>query len=259
MGAAVQGGVLVGSVSDIVLVDVTPYSLGVKTLNDVFSIIVPRNTSIPTKKTETYTTSEDNQTRVSIEVYQGERSLCNDNLPLGTFDLSGFPARPKGATRICVAFELDSNGIASISAMDNETGIKADAVIKSNPRGLSKDELEKIAKEAEKERKADSLKKAIATAKTSCESTLYDCRQFINRDGQSVPSEDLQKFQTHVDEFAASVIPASHKDEKFYLDKNNQLIVELGHLKSAVINHQKDSSQQPDKNDTSPDQTQNPN
>ncbi|KAF1741636.1 hypothetical protein MXB_454 [Myxobolus squamalis] len=234
MGAAVQGGVLTGSVSDIVLVDVTPYSLGVKTLGDVYSAIIPKNTAIPTRKSEIYTTSEDNQTHVHVSVYQGERSMCADNVHLGDFALGPIPAKERGAVRIEVSFDLDSNGILKVTATDLESNIRANATLKSNPRGLSKEELEKMAKEAEKERQSDAVKKGIVVAKTTCESTLYDCRQFVTKFGDKLEPDVLSKFQAKIDDYFTNVVQSTGKDEKFYREKNNELIMDLSRVKNDL-------------------------
>lgn len=250
VGAAIQGGVLSGGVKNIVLLDLTPYSLGVKTLNNVFSPIIERNSSIPTRKSQVYTTSEDNQTYVHVSVFQGERSICDDNLHLGDFQLGPIPARPRGASRIEVSFELDSNGLLLVTAIDAESGVKAKATLKSNPRGHTKEELEKLAKEAEEQRAADLVKKAIIISRSACESTLYDTRKFLERSGDVLPQDERDKFKVRVDEFANQVVASPEKDEKFYTSKNNDLLVEFARVRELFDKCQQsqqssESSEQP--------------
>ncbi|KII63161.1 Stress-70 protein, mitochondrial [Thelohanellus kitauei] len=234
MGAAIQGGVLVGHVTDIVLVDITPYSLGVKTLNDIFAPIVIKNTAIPTRKSEVFTTSEDNQTYVDIGVFQGERSMCHLNLHLGDFRLGPIPARPRGASKIEVIFEVDSNGIVNVTALDTETQIKANATIKSNPRGLSKEELEKLAKEAEKERANDAKLKAAATAKIACESQLHDLTNFLDKNREHINAADVEKCNTSITTFNTDINVSPNRDEQYYRNLSGRISEEISRIRSLM-------------------------
>lgn len=148
VGAAIQGGVLKGDLKDLLLLDVTPLSLGIETLGGVMTKMIPRNSTIPIKKTETYSTAADNQTTVSIRVFQGEREMVADNKLLGQFDLSGIPPAPRGVPQIEVTFDIDANGIVHVHARDKSTGKEQKVTIQSSG-GLSKDEIDRMVKQAE--------------------------------------------------------------------------------------------------------------
>merc|ERR1719299_49243 len=158
MGAAVQAGVLRGDVKDIVLLDVTPLSLGIETLGGVFTRLITRNTTIPTKKAQVFSTASDNQTQVGIKVCQGEREMAADNQLLGQFDLVGIPPAPRGVPQIEVGFDIDANGIVDVSAVDKSTGKKQSITIRSSG-GLSDAEIEKMVQDAEQMRESDQRKK----------------------------------------------------------------------------------------------------
>merc|ERR1719429_865758 len=149
MGAAIQGGVLAGDVTDVLLLDVTPLSLGIETLGGVFTKLISRNTTIPTKKSQVFSTAADGQTQVEIKVHQGEREMAADNKLLGQFKLVGIPPAPRGVPQIEVVFDIDANGIVNVSARDKGTGKEQQIVIQSSG-GLSKDEIENMVREAEK-------------------------------------------------------------------------------------------------------------
>ena len=148
VGAAIQGGVLKGDLKDLLLLDVTPLSLGIETLGGVMTKMIPRNTTIPTKKSQVYSTAADNQTVVSIRVFQGEREMVADNKLLGQFDLSGIPPAPRGVPQVEVTFDIDANGIVHVNAKDKSTGKQQKVTIQSSG-GLSKDDIEKMVKQAE--------------------------------------------------------------------------------------------------------------
>merc|ERR1712066_934929 len=160
MGAAIQGGVLTGSVSDVLLLDVTPLSLGIETLGGIVHKIISRNTTIPTKKSQVYSTAADGQTQVEIKIYQGEREMAGDNKLLGNFILQGIPPMPRGQPQIEVIFDIDANGIVNVSAKDKGTGKEQNIVIQSSG-GLSKDQIENMINEAEAHKEADEAKRDL--------------------------------------------------------------------------------------------------
>merc|ERR1711871_1274099 len=172
MGAAIQGGVLKGDVKDVLLLDVTPLSLGIETLGGVFTRLIPRNTTIPTKKGQVFSTAADNQTKVGIKVLQGEREMADDNQLLGQFDLVGIPPAPRGVPQIEVTFDIDANGIVNVGARDKATG-KEQAVTIRSSGGLSDAEIEKMVQDAEAMRDSDARKKDTVQAKNDADSVLY--------------------------------------------------------------------------------------
>merc|ERR1719481_1565837 len=163
MGAAIQGGVLAGDVTDVLLLDVTPLSLGIETLGGVMTKLINRNTTIPTKKSQVFSTAADGQTQTEIKVYQGEREMASDNKILGQFTLVGIPPAPRGVPQIEVTFDIDANGIVNVSARDKGTGKEQQIVIQSSG-GLSKDEIENMVRNAEKYAEEDRKKKEIVEA-----------------------------------------------------------------------------------------------
>jgi len=191
MGAAIQGGVLVGDVKDILLLDVTPLSLGIETLGGVFTRMINRNTTIPTKKTQTYSTAADNQTAVSVRVFQGEREMAADNKLLGNFDLAGIPPAPRGVPQIEVTFDIDANGIVHVSAKDKGTGRDQSITIQGSG-GLSQADIEKMVKQAEQMREEDKKRREGIEVRNQADTTLYETEKSLN-EHKSKLSEDVVK------------------------------------------------------------------
>jgi molecular chaperone DnaK len=176
IGAAVQGGVLAGEVKDVLLLDVTPLSLGIETLGGVATVLIPRNTTIPTKKSEIFSTATDNQTSVEVHVLQGERSMARDNRTMGRFHLTGLPVAPRGMPQIEVTFDLDANGIVNVTAMDKATG-KEQKITITGASGLAKDEVNRLVKEAEANAAEDARQREEIEARNKAEAEKHQAEQ----------------------------------------------------------------------------------
>ena len=204
MGAAIQAGVLQGDVKDVLLLDVTPLSLGIETLGGVFTKLIERNTTVPTKKSQVFSTAEDNQNAVTIRVFQGEREMAADNKLLGQFDLVGIPPAPRGTPQIEVTFDIDANGIVNVSAKDKSTGKEQQIKIQASG-GLSDDEIDKMVKDAEANAETDKKKREEVDVKNQADSLVFQVEKNLKEHGDKISSEDKSKIETDINDLKEAV------------------------------------------------------
>ncbi|KAF8016059.1 hypothetical protein BT93_H1573 [Corymbia citriodora subsp. variegata] len=227
LGAAVQAGVLAGDVSDIVLLDVIPLSLGLETLGGVMTKIIPRNTTLPTSKSEVFSTAADGQTSVEINVLQGEREFVRDNKSLGSFRLDGIPPAPRGVPQIEVKFDIDANGILSVTAVDKGTGKKQDITI-TGASTLPTDEVERMVQEAEKFAKEDKEKRDAIDTKNQADSIVYQTEKQLKELGEKVPAAVKEKVEAKLGELKEAISGGSTQGMKDAMAALNQEVMQLG-------------------------------
>jgi len=227
MGAAIQGGVLKGDVKDILLLDVTPLSLRIETLGGVNTKIIPRNTTIPTKKSQVYSTAADNQPQVQIKVLQGEREMAADNKNLGQFDLVGIPPAPRGVPQIEVSFDIDADGILNVSAKDKGTGKEQNIVIRSSG-GLSEEDIESMVRDAEANAEADAQRRQTIEAKNEIDSLVYSTQKSLDEHGDKLSDDVKAEVEKALSEAKEVTDDDSLETIKAKVEALNQASLKIG-------------------------------
>ena len=236
VGAAIQAGVLAGEVKDLLLLDVTPLSLGIETLGGVMTTLIQRNTTIPTRKSDVFSTAADNQTQVEVHVLQGERQLASDNRTLGRFNLVGIPPAPRGMPQIEVTFDIDANGIVNVSAKDKATGKEQKITITSSS-GLSKSEVENMMREAESHAEEDKLRRELTDVRNQADSLVYQVEKTLAENREKVPAGDASRIESA----AAAVRKASEGEEVAAIHRAMDELQKASHAMAEALYKQAQS------------------
>jgi len=248
-GAAIQGGILAGDVQDVLLLDVTPLSLGIETMGGVMTKLIERNTTIPSKKSQVFSTAEDNQTSVDIRVCQGEREFAKDNKTLGQFRLEGIPAAPRGVPQIEVTFDIDANGIVNVSAKDKGTG-KEHKITISNSGGLSEDEINKMVKDAELHAEADKKAKELVEKRNRLEGLISEIEKTLKDNKEKLTAEDVTETEAGI--ATAKLALTEQADDAEKLQQATDALIQASHKVAEILYKQKGETNSTESKDENP-------
>jgi molecular chaperone DnaK len=240
VGAAIQAAVLAGEVKDVVLLDVTPLSLGIETLGGVMTRLIERNTTIPTKKSEVFTTAADSQTSVEVHVLQGERPMARDNRTLGKFHLVGIPPAPRGIPQVEVTFDIDANGILNVSAKDRATG-KEQAITITASSGLTKDDIDKMVREAESHADEDKKRREEIEVRNQADSLAYSVERQLAEHGEKVPAADKAEIEAAIKE----VREALKADDLGRIQRASEALTRTSHKMAEVLYREAQAKSEP--------------
>jgi len=232
-GAAIQGGVLKGDVKDVLLLDVTPLSLGIETLGGVATRVIEKGTTIPVKKSQTFSTAEDNQPAVTIQVVQGEREFARDNKSLGQFELGGIPPAPRGQPQIEVTFDIDANGILNVSAKDKTSG-KENKITISGDGGLSDADIEKMVQEAEENKEADLKRRETVDARNQADALIHQTKKSLEDVKDDISAEDKAPIDKAIEELEIAI--KNESSEKAFIDAKSQELAQVSQKITEIMN-----------------------
>lgn len=240
-GAAIQGGVLAGDVTDVLLLDVTPLSLGIETLGGVMTKLIERNTTIPSKKSQVFSTAEDNQTAVDIRVFQGEREMAQHNKLLGQFRLDGIPPAPRGMPQVEVTFDIDANGIVHVSAKDKASGKETKITI-TDSSGLSDEEIEKMVKDAKEHEAEDKKAKEVVEKRNRLDSTIIQVEKAVKENKEKLSEDDVKNLETAIEKARKDL--KEHENNAQELDKSTEELAKASHKIYEILQKQAQEAQQ---------------